>query len=48
MAYYHCVPYMSEGLFSLCKNRVVIPMVAKGRCLGLVKLRDRVTLEPHT
>jgi len=45
---YHCVPYANDEVFSLLNGRVRVPRVVRGSCLGLAKLREQVTLEPHT
>jgi len=45
---YNCVLYANKGLFTLGDARVVVPMVVKGNCLGLAKLREAVTLQPNT
>jgi len=45
---YHCVIYANDGLFTLRNGRVEVPMCVKGSCLGLAKLREQITLEPHT
>jgi len=42
--HYHCVPYANSEVFTLGN----VPMVVKGNCLGLAKLRKQVTIQPHT
>jgi len=46
--HYKCVIYASSGIFTLDNARVSVPMVVKGNCLGLAKLRKQVTIQPHT
>jgi len=36
------------GCFYLGNPRVVVPMVVKGNCFGLAKLREAVTLQTNT
>jgi len=45
---YNCVPYVSQETFSLGDARITVPLVVKGDTLGLAKLKEQVTLEPHT
>jgi len=45
---YHCVHFSNDEVFTLENGCVRVPMVVRGICLGLAKLREQVTLEPHT
>jgi len=45
---YNCVPYVSQGVFSLGDARITVPLVVRGDTLGLTKLREQVTLQPNT
>jgi len=47
MLKYHCVPYANNQVFTPGNVRIKVPMVVKGTCLGLAKLGEQVTLEPH-
>jgi len=46
--HYYCVPYAHSEVFTLTNAHVSVPMVVKGNCLGLAKLRKQVTIQPHT
>jgi len=45
---YNCVPYVSQGVFSLGEARITVPLVVKEDTLGSAKLREQVTLQPNT
>jgi len=46
--HFHCVVFANDEIFSFGNAHVRVPMCVKGSCLGLAKLMEQVTLEPHT
>jgi len=42
------MPFANDEVFSLGNGRLRMPMLVQGSYLGLAKLREQVTLEPHT